>query len=424
MTGAGEGVVHHQSSPRFLELHLRRVGELLRERQNLIRQIQWLLVLIYLFLLTVPALPALFPSLLKDGDGGGVIGQVTVLARVLFWCVWWPGVILSVMVFGQFWCGLLCPDGAVTEFASRHGRAFKIPRELRWAGWPLLLFTLITLLEAVLDIRSKPLNTLLVLGSLSLGALMIGLLLGKGKRVWCRYLCPTAGVFSLLARCAVVHFRVDRAAWDAAPRPGVAVDCPLMLDVRRLRSNEKCSMCGRCCGHRDAVSLSCRSPGAEIATMKDGEGRPVDVFVILWVLLGLAPVLARGEHHSPARLLGLAGAASAPILDLILAPTLAAIVYAICLFWGARWRMDKALRIAYTLIPFGGLQLVLLAAALGVTAINARAMEGIRHVGLAIPLLVAGFSWSWYLAGQARLSVRPRASLALVLTLATALSLL
>jgi len=54
-------------------------------------------------------------------------------------------VLLSVVLFGRLWCGLLCPEGALSEWASRHGRGGGVPRWMRWGGWPTLGFLLTTL---------------------------------------------------------------------------------------------------------------------------------------------------------------------------------------------------------------------------------------------------------------------------------------
>src|SRR5260363_431808 len=47
-------------------------------------------------------------------------------------------------VFGRVWCGILCPEGALSEFASRHGRSRPIPRWMRWGGWPFVAFSITT----------------------------------------------------------------------------------------------------------------------------------------------------------------------------------------------------------------------------------------------------------------------------------------
>jgi polyferredoxin len=257
-------------------------GNALQRRRDRIRVLQWSIVAVYLFLLIAPA------CLPESDSRAGAFDSLARFAEALFWGVWWPGVILSMLVFGQFWCGLLCPDGTITEFASRYGRGLKAPAWMRKPALPLLLFTFITFYEHMVDaFRSAPL-TLLLIGGTSALSLYTGLIYGRGKRVWCRFVCPGAGIFSLLARCAVLHFKVDRVKWDAASSPPPsALDCPPLLDVRRLKSNEKCNMCGRCSGHRQAVALSWRAPGEELAMLEPAEARGWEAAGILFVLIGL-----------------------------------------------------------------------------------------------------------------------------------------
>lgn len=260
---------------------LRALGDWLQRRQDVVRGVQWSVVAIYYMLLIVPAV-------LSPEAGGGLVGRLAAWAEVLFWAVWWPGVLLFTLLFGQFWCGVLCPDGTVTEFASRHGLGGKIPGWVRKPGWALAAIAVTTIYEHLTHAYASPRAILLSLGTTSLLALLFGLTVGRSKRIWCRYLCPVGSIFSLLARCAVLQFKVDRERWDTAPKPlPRAVDCPLLLDVRRLRSNEKCSMCGRCSGHRRAVELGARWPGSEIVRMDEADVRTIDVIAILLILVGV-----------------------------------------------------------------------------------------------------------------------------------------
>ena len=334
---------------------LQSFGNLLQRRQDVVRCLQWGFVVIYLSLLLLPVLLPMTPV------DAAIVRRVAFSAEVIFWGIWWPAVILSVLLVGQFWCGVLCPDGTLTEFASRHGRRGKIPTWVRWSGWPLLGFSLIYFYEHVVDAYSQPGVILLTVGGASLLALLTGALLGRGKRVWCRYLCPAGSIFSLLSRCAVLHFKVDRAAWDAAPRPQPKpVDCPPLLDVRRLRSSEKCSMCGRCSGHRDAVALSFRSPGSEIERMGDDEVRVFDALAICFVLAGLC-YAALHWQSGPAYLWlkGLITPVPAAISAIVLtALAVGALLFAGLLF-SSGWRLRPAARLAYGLIPLAGLGLFL-----------------------------------------------------------------
>ena len=334
----------------------RRLGDVLRDNRQAIAVVQWAFVVLYLVLLIVPALvPA-------DDANGGVLHSLGRFSEALFWGVWWPGVILSVMLIGQFWCGLLCPDGTLTEFASRHGRGGKIPGWLRWPALPLAAFAVITIFEYALQAHDTPRGTLLAIGTMTAFALACGVFVGRGKRVWCRYACPVGGVFSLLARCAVLHFSVDRAAWDAAPRPvPKPVDCPALLDIRRLRSNEKCNMCARCSGHRNAVALAWRTPGQEIAALREDEARPWEAAGIVFVLIGLLYGALHWQHSPWHHALLARGLPAMPAaVAAVLLPTLVlgggtALLLAVA----SGGRRLTATRLAYALIPLGGFGLFL-----------------------------------------------------------------
>jgi hypothetical protein len=289
-------------------------GDWMARHRRAILGIQWLIVAFYVVLVALPAfLPNPNPEArLFSGDFGAASfvdpnycttpGQMTVhskapyvaswherlvlLAQYLFWGIWWPFVILSVMFMGRVWCGVLCPEGALAEFASRHGRGGTIPRWLRWGGWPVVAFIATTIYGQLISVYEYPQAALLILGGSTVAAMAVGWLYGKGKRVWCRYLCPVSGVFALLARLSPIHFRVDRDAWNRHPVKTPAVDCAPLLSVARLDGMAECHACGRCSGHRDAVMLAARSPNAEI--LAGDVPRTSEAMLLLYGLLGVA----------------------------------------------------------------------------------------------------------------------------------------
>jgi hypothetical protein len=118
----------------------------------------------------------------------------------------------------------------------------------------------------------------------------VGLVYGREKRVWCRYLCPVNGVFSVLARVAPVHFRVDRDAWarNAGHIAIHPVNCAPLVRIRRMTGPSECHMCGRCSGHLDAVETAWRPPNREVATLATAEANPWDAALIVVGLVGLA----------------------------------------------------------------------------------------------------------------------------------------
>jgi polyferredoxin len=238
-------------------------GEWLRRHAAAIRLLQWIMVGFYLVLLIVPAALSLPPAQAR------ILDHVTVAAQFLFWGLWWPFVLVSVVLFGRVWCGLLCPEGTLTEWASRYGRHGAIPRWLRWPGWPFFAFAGVTVYGQMIGVYQYPRAALLLLGGSTLAAMAVGALYGRDKRVWCRYLCPVSGVFRLLAKLSPLHFQVDPQAWStfrqAPNRVHVAApNCPPLLPIRTMRGAADCHMCGRCSGFNNAVTLAARSPAREI----------------------------------------------------------------------------------------------------------------------------------------------------------------
>jgi polyferredoxin len=247
--GAGERLAH--------------LGLWLRRHRGSILALQWAVVLFYV---VVVAWPAFLPL---PGEDDHILDNLTRFAQFLFWGIWWPFVILSMMTLGRVWCGLFCPEGALTEWSSKFGLGRPVPRWLKWAGWPFLAFVLTTVFGQMTSVYEYPRPALLILGGSTLAAIAVGLLYGRGKRVWCRHLCPVSGVFGLLTRIAPVHFAVDRAAWDGAEEPGAPVSCAPLIDIRRMQSASACHMCGQCAGQRGAVQLALRSPEQEILRLPD-----------------------------------------------------------------------------------------------------------------------------------------------------------
>ncbi|HEX8987271.1 MAG TPA: 4Fe-4S binding protein, partial [Rhodocyclaceae bacterium] len=128
---------------------LARLGDWMAAHRRIILGVQWFIVAFYVLLVVVPAfLPhpnpeaRLFsndfgassfvdPACATDGTMAATVDKppyvaqwhdkLVLFAQYLFWGVWWPFVIVSIMLMGRVWCGVLCPEGALTEFASRHG---------------------------------------------------------------------------------------------------------------------------------------------------------------------------------------------------------------------------------------------------------------------------------------------------------------
>ncbi|MFB4202608.1 hypothetical protein KBTX_00694 [wastewater metagenome] len=259
-------------------------GEWMRRHRGVIQGIQWGVVGVYAFLLIVPTLLPLPPYT------AGILDNLTVFAQFVFWGIWWPFVLLSIVLMGRVWCGVFCPEGTLTEFASRHGRGGAIPRWVRWGGWPFVAFVGTTLYGQMASVYDYPGPALIVLGGSTVAAMIVGFLYGRDKRVWCRYLCPVNGVFRLLSRLSPLHYRTHEDAWQAARRSvrPERVNCPTLLALRELDEAGGCHMCGRCSGYRGAIALEPRLPGSEITRIGARNASGWEYVLLVFGLIGTA----------------------------------------------------------------------------------------------------------------------------------------
>jgi polyferredoxin len=422
------------------------LGAAMRRHRAAIVGVQWVVVLFYFLLLIMPAVRPLPP------EQAGVLNNLTRFAQFVFWGIWWPFVMVSMMAMGRAWCGLFCPEGTLTEWISHRGLGRGIPRWMKWGGWPFVAFLTTTLYGQLVSVYEYPKATALVLGGSTLAALAVGFVYGRGKRVWCRHLCPANGVFALLAKLAPVHFRVDRQAWDTAP-PGARtsrrhpVNCAPIIDVRRMQSASECHMCGRCAGERGAVDLAARSMNAEISALPDARVSRWEVATLVIGVLGVAmgafqwsasPWLVAAKQatatwlidHGWMWLLG----SDIPWWVLTHYPTendvftwldgvliiayIGVTALAVgawvggCLAVAGRLARISAWRLAYALVPLAGVSVFVGLSALTVTLLKAEglAMHWVGWVrGLLLALGVAWSAWlAWNIARERR--VLPRAA--------------
>jgi len=261
---------------------LARLGLAMRRHQRAIMGVQWTVVVFYFSLLIYPVF---MPLPTEDAH---ILDNLRLFAQFLFWGVWWPFVMLGTMLLGRVWCGVFCPEGTLTELASRHGLGRPIPRWIRWSGWPFVAFVCTTVYGQLVSVYDYPQAALLVLGGSSLGAVTVGLVYGRGSRVWCRYLCPANGVFGLLAKIAPVHFRVNETLWKQNQRRVPAVNCAPLIDIGHMKSASACHACGRCSGERGAVVLGLRSPAREILDTPHRQVKTEESMTLIFGVIGFA----------------------------------------------------------------------------------------------------------------------------------------
>lgn len=261
------------------------LGDWLRQHGRWVRAVQWVVVLFYGALIIVPAVLPL------PDETAHVFNHLTVFAQFVFWGIWWPFVLLSMVLVGRVWCGVLCPEGSLSEWVSSKGRNRAIPRWMRWGGWPFVAFAGTTVYGQMVSVYQYPKAVLLVLGGSTVAAIVIGYLYGREKRVWCKYLCPVNGVFGLLSKLSPLHYKVDAPAWRASYNNTIRIqpiNCAPLVAMRKMEGAGDCHMCGRCSGHRDAIALSVRSPNTEVVALGEHLATGWQTLLILVGLLGIA----------------------------------------------------------------------------------------------------------------------------------------
>lgn len=252
----------------------------LRKRYFLVWQL--LALVLFVILIFVP------PWLPEPPEDATPLTHFTPLAIYVMWGIWFPMVLLSVIWVGRAWCGMFCPQGAVSEWASQVGLKRGVPDWIQWSGMPILSFLLITTLGQTLGVRDHPEAILELFGGTLLLALISGLLFAHRQRAWCRHLCPIGlllGIFSRLGS-AFFSFKALRSGGD---RYCTKCLCPTMVDIRYKSESRHCIACFRCVtpGARNGVNLYFQHPGWEVESIREHNPNLAEV-AFLFLATGIA----------------------------------------------------------------------------------------------------------------------------------------
>lgn len=227
------------------------------------------------------------PFLSLPAEDDAIWNNFTLISRFLIWGLWFPLILLSVIFFGRLWCGLLCPQGALSEYAGRKGLNRPIPRWMRWEGMPVVSFIFVTTLAQLIGARDYPPAAMEVLGGTMVLAAVVGFVYTSGRRSWCRYLCPIGPLLGIFSRLGAISF--EKNGGD-----GKGCICPTFINTTNKVASSNCIECFRCVNPETSHSLhlKVRHPGLEIEEIKTREPNPWEV-----VFLFSATGLALGAFH-------------------------------------------------------------------------------------------------------------------------------
>jgi hypothetical protein len=240
------------------------------------------LMLVALVVLII--VPAFLPY---PPDDATAFDSFSLLARFIVWGLWFPLVFVSVIFFGRLWCGLLCPQGALSEYTTKAGLNRPVPRWLRWGGVPIFSFVIITIIGQLVGIRDYPLPAMEVFIGTTLIAVLVGFLYGRERRVWCRYLCPVGPLLGILSRLGIVGFEKNGGN-------GGGCVCPTFINLSAKTASSNCIECFRCVNPEEpgSLHLRLRRPGQEIEEIGK---RDMNLWEV--VFLFAATGLALGAFH-------------------------------------------------------------------------------------------------------------------------------
>ena len=244
------------------------------------RQRFWIVHLaVLLFMAALLVIPVLLPL---PGEEAAVLDDFSLFANFIIWGIWFPLLFLSVILFGRLWCGVFCPQGALSEYAGKKGLALTPPRWLRKDWIAIASFIVVTIFGQVVGVRDYPVAALEVLGGTTLIAVAVGYIYGSGRRVWCRYLCPMGPLLGVLSRFGAVSFERDGAF-------GRGYKCPTFINTAVKSSSANCIECFRCVnpGEKGSLRLKLRMPGSEVEDVARREAGLWEV-LFLFSATGLA----------------------------------------------------------------------------------------------------------------------------------------
>jgi polyferredoxin len=242
------------------------------------RHFVWIQIAMFGVFLVVVGVPPLLPEPPAEAT---ILGNPTLFLKYLLWGVWFPLVFLSVILFGRIWCGVLCPMGAASELANRHGIQRAIPGWIKWEGTPALSFIVMTLYGQTLGVRDHPEAAAGLFGGTMLLAIVFGWAYGRNKRVWCRHLCPIGRVLGLYSRLGAVQFtpKLRLVGGDAYSDRGA---CPTMIDLPRKCESRHCIECFRCVNPKapGSMRLDLRRPGVEIEDIREHRANSAEAWFL------------------------------------------------------------------------------------------------------------------------------------------------
>ncbi len=220
-------------------------------------------------------------------------------ANLVVWAVWWPFLILSIIISGRGWCGY-CPLPIISDGINFFRKKFlPVPSYLSkngvWigiAGFAVVLFSE----------HATKMFTVAYATSALLLAILGGTVLTNffyGKRAWCKHICPLGKMVAQTASLSLIELESNSTVCSSQCQTHDCVkdgNCPMGLHPSVAAISKDCILCLSCvkrCKHQ-AVRINARLPWSELLSRKktDFPGAFFAVFLTAMVLAMKLPAWA------------------------------------------------------------------------------------------------------------------------------------
>jgi len=215
------------------------------------------------------------PVIIVGFFGGGFLCPVSAVQNILFkagsaYLILFLIPLISTAIFGRFYCGFVCPFGALSELF--HIKKIRISVNKRWdrllkyLKYIILIILVLRIFlgsEVVTDIT--PFKALFTFGGSWLNWSLTGLFIVLSiffYRPFCKYFCPYGALMALISRFSLFKIKSDESCVNCTLCVKI---CPMNAMEEDIHTNSECILCGECCQNCPKDSLIVRKKQTEVS---------------------------------------------------------------------------------------------------------------------------------------------------------------
>ncbi|MGE5498583.1 MAG: 4Fe-4S binding protein, partial [Syntrophothermus sp.] len=233
------------------------------------------------------------------------------LVSLLVWCIWWPAIIISVIILGRIWC-MVCPLELVSRLGGKLGAFLKIPRfqlkgTMRNGTIILMLYFIIQMLVPGIGLHEVPAYSAFFFTGLIFLAAVSGLFYKNGS--FCKAFCPVSFTLNAYSRGGMLAVRAAtrRKCSACSDKSCIRIEnkgisaprsCPGNLYLPRMQNSQDCLLCGQCIKScpSDNVEFLLRPP----FSINDVREKTASVCMTLFIMIESGFVIGELAEEWPA----------------------------------------------------------------------------------------------------------------------------